>query len=204
MPTKTYAYEALDSAGATLKGTIEAESPEAVARSLSNQKLMPLDVTAAGSGMRRGLALPGIGGRTKLKDLAIFSRQFASMTSSGLTLLRSLTILEEQTAKPKLRTAIGQVRSDVQGGAMLSAAMAKHPDHFPTLMVSMIKAGEAGGFLDGALSRVAMMYEADSNLRAKIKAAMTYPVVVLCFSLLLGTGVIVFIVPVFEHMFAQL
>jgi type IV pilus assembly protein PilC len=82
--------------------------------------------------------------------------------------------------------------------------MAKHPDHFPTLMVSMIRAGEAGGFLDGALDRVAKMYEADSNLRAKIKSAMTYPVVVLIFSLLLGTGVIVFIVPVFEHMFSQL
>jgi type IV pilus assembly protein PilC len=204
MPTKTYAYAALDTGGATLKGTIEAESPEAVARSLSNQKLMPLEVTVAGAGLKRELTIPGLGGKTKLKDLAIFSRQFASMTSSGLTLLRSLTILEEQTSKPKLRAAIGQVRSDVQAGATLSGAMAKHPDHFPTLMVSMIKAGEAGGFLDGALDRIAKMYEADSNLRAKIKSAMTYPVVVLIFSLLLGTGVIVFIVPVFEHMFSQL
>jgi type IV pilus assembly protein PilC len=204
MATRTYAYAALDSGGTTLKGTIDAESPEAVARSLSNQKLMPLEVTLAGAGLKRELKIPGLGGNTKLKDLAIFSRQFASMTSSGLTLLRSLTILEEQTSKPKLRAAIGQVRSDVQAGAMLSAAMAKHPDHFPTLMVSMIRAGEAGGFLDGALDRVAKMYEADSNLRAKIKSAMTYPVVVLIFSLLLGTGVIVFIVPVFEHMFSQL
>jgi type IV pilus assembly protein PilC len=204
MVAKTFAYAALDSSGATLKGTMDAASPEAVARSLSNQKLVPLDVSQAGAGLRRELSLPGLGGGTKLKDLAIFARQFASMTSSGLTLLRSLGILEEQTSKPKLRAAIAQVRSDVQGGSTLSASMAKHPDHFPTLMVSMIKAGEAGGFLDGALDRIAKMYESDANLRSKIKAAMTYPVVVLCFSLLLGTGVIVFIVPVFEHMFAQL
>lgn len=204
MATRAYAYEALDTSGGTLKGTIEAESPEAVARSLSNQKLVPLDITTAGTGLQREISIPGLGGRTRLKDLAIFARQFASMTSSGLTLLRSLTILEDQTQKPKLRAAIGQVRNDVQGGAMLSAAMAKHPDQFPLLMISMIKAGETGGFLDGALDRVARMYEADAKLRAKIKSAMTYPLVVLGFSLLLGTGVIVFIVPIFQHMFSQL
>ena len=126
------------------------------------------------------------------------------MTSSGLTLLRSLAILEEQTSKPKLKEAIAKVRVDVQGGATLSSAMAQHPDHFPPLMVNMIKAGETGGFLDDALARIAKMYEADANLRAKIKSAMTYPVIVLIFSLLLGTGVIIFIVPVFEKMFKQL
>ena len=82
--------------------------------------------------------------------------------------------------------------------------MAKHPDHFPPLMVGMIRAGETGGFLDDALARIAKMYEADANLRAKIKSAMTYPVIVLLFSLLLGTGVIMFIVPIFEKMFANL
>ena len=86
----------------------------------------------------------------------------------------------------------------------LSTAMAQHPEHFPLLMVNMIRAGEAGGFLDEALSRMARMYEADANLRAKIKSAMTYPVIVLIFSLLLGTGVIIFIVPVFERMFKNL
>jgi type IV pilus assembly protein PilC len=126
------------------------------------------------------------------------------MTTSGLTLLRSLSILEDQTLKPKLRAAIGNVRADVQSGSTLSTAMAHHPDHFPPLMVSMIRAGETGGFLDSALTRIARMYESDANLKAKIKSAMTYPLVVLCFSLLLGTGVIVFIVPVFQHMFTQL
>ncbi|HZC74066.1 MAG TPA: type II secretion system F family protein [Jatrophihabitans sp.] len=204
MATRTFNYEALDASGNLLKGTIDAESAEAVARSLSGQNLVPLDVIRSGEGLRKDVQIPGFGGRTTLKDLAVLSRQFASMTAAGLTLLRSLAVLEDQTSKPKLRGAIGQVRADVQAGSTLSTAMAHHPDHFPTLMVSMIKAGETGGFLDGALDRVAKMYEADANLRAKIKSAMTYPMVVLIFSLLLGTGVIVFIVPVFEHMFSQL
>jgi len=132
------------------------------------------------------------------------SRQFASMTASGLTMIRALSILEDQATKPKLRQALSAIRADVQGGTPLSTAMGQHPDHFPPLMVNMIKAGETGGFLDEALARIARMYEADSNLRAKIKSAMTYPVIVLIFSLLLGTGVIIFIVPVFEKMFKQL
>jgi type IV pilus assembly protein PilC len=204
MGTKTFSYEVIDATGALLKGKIEAESAEAAANSLSDQKMVPLSVQAAGQGLQKDIKIPGFGGRTTLKDLAIFARQFASMTSSGLTLLRSLGILEEQTSKAKLRTAISQVRADVQGGTTLSNAMAQHPDQFPLLMVNMIKAGETGGFLDEALSRIAKMYESDANLRAKIKSAMTYPVIVLIFSLLLGTGVILFIVPVFEKMFAQL
>lgn len=204
MTTKTYSYEALNSAGTVVKGTIESESAESVTQTLAGQKMTPLLVAASGQGLHKELIIPGFGGRTGLKDLAVFSRQFASMMSSGLTLLRALAILEEQTLKPKLRTAITEVRTDVQGGRTLSTAMGQHPDQFPLLMVNMIRAGEAGGFLDGALDRVARMYEADANLRAKIKSAMTYPVIVLLFSLLLGTGVIIFIVPVFEKMFAEL
>jgi type IV pilus assembly protein PilC len=204
MPTKTFTYEALDSTGTLLKGSIEAESAEAVARSLSHQNMVLLDVGAPRDGLHKDINLPGFRKKTKLKDLAIFARQFASMTSSGLTMLRSLGILEEQTEKPGFRAAIGQVRAEVQAGSTLSTAMSQHPDHFPMLMVSMIKAGETGGFLDGALDRVAKMYEADWHLRSKIKSAMTYPVVVLIFSLLMGTGVIVFIVPIFEKMFTQL
>jgi type IV pilus assembly protein PilC len=204
MATKTFAYEAIDPSGAVLKGTMDSESAEQAAIQLSDQKLIPLSVGVAGQGMSKELKIPGFGGRTGLKDLAIFSRQFASMTSSGLTLLRALSILEDQIDKPKFKAAVSAVRADVQGGSTLSKAMSAHPDQFPLLMVNMVKAGETGGFLDEALSRIAKMYEADANLRAKIKSAMTYPVIVLIFSLLLGTGVIIFIVPVFEKMFAQL
>lgn len=204
MVAKTFTYEALDSAGTLQKGKIESDSAEAAASALADQRLVPLAVKGEGTGLQKDLKIPGIGGRTTLKDLAVLSRQFASMTTSGLTMLRSLAILEDQATKPKLKAALTQIRSDVQGGLPLSTAMAAHPDHFPPLMVNMIKAGEAGGFLDESLARVARMYEADANLRAKIKSAMTYPVIVLIFSLLLGTGVIIFIVPVFEKMFKNL
>jgi type IV pilus assembly protein PilC len=204
MTASMYAYEALDATGTVQKGTLTADTPEAAAATLGAQRLIPLEVKPAGQGMSRDIKLPSLRGRTTLKDLAILSRQFASMTSAGLTLLRSLAILGEQTEKPKLREAVNTVATDVQNGASLSVAMTKHPQHFPSLMISMIKAGEAGGFLDDALARIAKMYEADATLRAKIKSAMTYPVIVLIFSLLLGTGVIIFIVPVFEGMFKQL
>jgi type IV pilus assembly protein PilC len=204
MPTKTFAYEALDSTGSLMKGRIESNSAESAANTLSDQKLTPLSVELTGVGLKKDIKIPGFRSKTTLKDLAIMSRQFASMTSSGLTLLRALAILEEQTSKAKLATALGQVRTDVQAGMALSKSMSAHPDHFPLLMVNMVRAGEAGGFLDDALTRIAKMYEDDSNLRAKIKSAMTYPVIVLLFSLLLGAGVIIFIVPVFEKMFKQL
>ncbi|MGH8861891.1 MAG: type II secretion system F family protein, partial [Jatrophihabitantaceae bacterium] len=204
MTTKTYNYEAIDAAGVVVKGKIESDSPDAAAKSLANQRLVPLEISGLGTGMNKELKIPGLGGRTGLKDLAVFARQFASMTSSGLTLIRALGILEEQTEKPKFKAAVAKIRSDVQAGSTLSSSMAQHPDHFPPLMINMIRAGEAGGFLDDALSRIAKMYEADASLRAKIKSAMTYPVIVLIFSLLLGTGVIMFIVPVFEKMFKQL
>jgi type IV pilus assembly protein PilC len=203
--TKTFSYEAVDSTGAVRKGSIDSESVDAAAVALSGQKLIPLSVAAGGAGLRRDIRIPGLGRkRSSLQDLAILNRQFASMTSAGLTLTRSLGILEEQTVMPALKLALGQVRNDVQDGSSLSAAMSQHPDQFPLLMVNMIGAGETGGFLDDALSRIAKMYESDAELRAKIKSALTYPVIVLIFSLLMGTGVIIFIVPIFETMFAQL
>ena len=202
--TTTFLYEALDAQGTVHKGRILSESKDAAASTLSAQNLIPLSVEVTGQGLQKELRLPSFRGRTTVKDLAVLARQFASMTSAGLTLLRALTILAEQTEKAKLKEAISAVSQDVQEGSTLSTAMSRHPEHFPPLMISMVRAGESGGFLDDALSRIATMYEADASLRAKIKSAMTYPVIVLIFSLLLGTGVIIFIVPIFEKMFKQL
>ena len=206
MPTtKTFSYEAVDSSGAIQKGSIESESADAAAAALSGQRLIPLAVGATGAGLSRELKIPGFGAkRASLRDLAILSRQFASMTSAGLTLTRSLAILQDQTQKPVLKAAVGELKSDVQAGTSLSTAMSRHPEQFPLLMVNMVGAGETGGFLGDALDRIAKMYEADAALRAKIKSALTYPVIVLIFSLLMGTGVIIFIVPIFEKMFSQL
>jgi type IV pilus assembly protein PilC len=202
---KTFTYEAVDSSGTVRKGSIDSESADAAAAALFGQQLIPLTVAGSGAGLRRDLKMPRLGKqRPSLKDLAIMSRQFASMTSSGLTLTRSLGILESQTVRPSLKAAVGQLQTDVQAGTMLSAAMSRHPDQFPLLMVNMVGAGETGGFLSEALDRIAKMYESDAALRAKIKSALTYPILVLIFSLVMGTAVIIFIVPIFETMFSQL
>jgi type IV pilus assembly protein PilC len=126
------------------------------------------------------------------------------MTSSGLSLLRSLAILEEQTTNPKLATALRDVRRDVEGGTSLSGALGKQDRIFPRLMIAMIAAGETGGFLDQALDRIAINFEKDATLRGKIKSALTYPALVVAFSILMLVAVLVFIVPVFEKMFANL
>ncbi|WP_197704456.1 type II secretion system F family protein [Jatrophihabitans sp. GAS493] len=200
----TFDYETISPDGSRAKGKIEAKSQAAAAATLEQQGLTPLKIAEAGTGMQKEIAIPGLGGRIKTRDLAVLARQFATMTSSGMSLIRSLAILEEQNEKPKLREALRDVRTDVEGGAQLSSALAKHDRIFPQLMVAMIRAGETGGFLDGALDGIATTLEKEAALKGKVKSALTYPVIVLAFSLIMIVGVIVFIVPVFEKMFKSL
>ena len=202
--TKTYEYEVVDPRGKRSKGKLDASTESAAAAALRQQGVVALSINESGKGLQKNITIPGFGNRTTLKDLAIFSRQFATMTSSGLSLLRSLAILEEQTSKASLQKAIHDVRRDIESGLSLSVSMAKQEKTFPRLMVAMIRAGETGGFLDSALDRVATNLEKDANLRAKIKSALTYPVIVICFSLIMITGVLVFIVPIFQKMFSSL
>lgn len=201
---KTFSYEALDAQGKHTKGKIEASTDSAAAATLRQQGVTPLSLTEAGKGLQKELQIPGLSGRVTLKDLSVMSRQFATMTASGLSLLRSLAILEEQSPKPRLATALREVRRGVESGSSLSAALAKQDRVFPRLMIAMIAAGETGGFLDQALDRIATNFEKDANLRAKIKSALTYPAIVLCFSVLMVAGVLIFIVPVFSTMFHKL
>jgi type IV pilus assembly protein PilC len=202
--TRIFAYEALDASGKRTKGKVEATTDSAAAAALRAQGVTPLSVNESGRGLQKEIKIPGLGDRVSVKDLAIVARQFATMTSSGLSLLRSLAILEEQTPKPKLAKALRDVRRDVESGASLSGALGKQDRIFPRLMIAMIAAGETGGFLDQALDRIAINFEKDANLRAKIKSALTYPALVVAFSMVMLVGVLVFIVPVFEHMFANL
>jgi type IV pilus assembly protein PilC len=202
--SKSFDYVAIDGKGKRTKGKVEATTDGAAASSLRAQGVIPLSLTEAGRGLSKDITIPGLGGRIGLKDLAIFARQFATMSSSGLSLLRSLAILEEQASKPKLGIAIREVRRDVESGSSLSGAMLKQDKIFPRLMISMIAAGETGGFLDRALDRIAVNFEKDANLRAKIKSALTYPVIVVCFSIVMIVGVLTFIVPIFQNMFTNL
>ena len=202
--TKTFHYNSIDASGRKTKGTVEAPNEAAATHMLRQRGETPLEVTEAGQGLNMDLKIPGFGGKAKLKDLAVFSRQFATMTSSGMSLLRSLAILEEQTSVPPLKKAIGEVKNDVSGGISLSAAMAKHDKVFPRLMIAMIRAGETGGMIDRALEQIADSLEKDTALRGKIKSALTYPAIVLGFTFVLIAGVLIFIVPIFEAMFKSL
>src|SRR5437763_3082865 len=176
MSVATFNYSVRDRSGNLVSGTLDAESSTAVARRLKSMGYAPVSITEANAGLSKELKIPGFGGgkKIKLKDLAIFARQFATMINSGLSLLRALTILTEQTDNKRLAEVIGEVRNDVQSGNSLSGAMGKHTKVFPPLMINMAKAGEIGGFLDSVLWQVAANSESELKLVRKIKAATTY------------------------------
>jgi len=194
----TYVFKAMDAAGGRAAGEIEAETKQAVADQLRQRGLIVLDIDEKGGSAE--LSLPFMGGH-KAADLTIMTRQLATMVNSGMTILRALYILESQTENKNLAETIGEVRKDVEAGIGLSDALEKHPKTFNQLFVAMTRAGETGGMLDQALMRVADQLEAADSLRRQVKSAMTYPIVVLTFSLLVLIALLVFLVPVFEGVF---
>jgi type IV pilus assembly protein PilC len=198
-------YQVRDSSGKLLSGQLEADNQAAVVSKLKSMGYSPMRIEEVKeTGLSMQIKIPGFGGKVKLKDLAIFSRQFATMIGSGLSLIRALSILAEQTENDKLEETIEAVRDEVEAGHSLSQAMAVHDKVFPKLYVAMVRAGEAAGMLDQVLLRVANMLEADVRLRSKIKSAMTYPVIVFIMAILLSTVMLIFIVPVFTTMFEDL
>jgi type IV pilus assembly protein PilC len=202
--TLTYNYSVRDRQGKIVSGTLEAESQAVVAAKLKQMGYAPISISKHKAGMKTEINIPGFGKKVKLKDLAVMTRQFAVMINSGLSLLRSLTILAEQSENKELARVLGEVRNDVEVGTALSVAMGKHPEVFPPLMVNMTKAGEVGGFLDAVLLQIAENYEAEVKLRSKVKSAMTYPVVVFVIAILAVVGMLLFIVPIFAGMFEEL
>jgi len=203
--SRTFEYAVRNKSGKVVKGRIEAQNQAAVATRLRAMGVAPLAISeVATSGLSREIKIPGFGDKIGIKDLAIMSRQMATMINAGLSLLRALNILAEQTESKPLAKVLFQVRSDVEAGASLSASMGRHPTVFPPLMINMIKAGEVGGFLDQVLVSVAENYESEVKLRSKIKSAMTYPIVVFAMAILATAGMLLFIVPVFAGMFASL
>jgi type IV pilus assembly protein PilC len=202
--TLTYQYSVRDRTGKIVSGTLEADSQATVAAKLKQMGYAPISISQHKAGMKTEISIPGFSKRIKLKDLAVMSRQFATMINSGLSMLRSLTILAEQTENKELARVLGEVAKDVETGVALSSALAKHPDAFPPLMVNMCRAGEVGGFLDSVLLQIAENYEAEVRLRGKVKSAMTYPVVVFVMAILAVVGMLLFIVPTFAKMFDTL
>lgn len=203
--TMTFDYSVRDRSGKLVSGQLDAESQAIVANKLRQMGYAPVSISAANGGMKKDIKIPGFGEKSvKLKDLAVMSRQFATMINASLSLLRSLTILAEQTESATLRAALREVASDIESGNPLSSSLAKHPKIFPPIMVNMCKAGEVGGFLDAAMMQVAKNFEAEVKLRGKIKSAMTYPVVVGVFAVLAVIGMLLFIVPTFAKLFKTL
>jgi type IV pilus assembly protein PilC len=202
---RTYEYSVRDRNGKVVKGRIDGTNQAAVANRLRTMGLAPLTVgEVRTSGLQREITLPRLEDRVGLKDLAVMSRQVATMISAGLSLLRALSILADQTENTKLAKVLAQTRSDVEAGAALSDSLAKHAGVFPPLMINMVRAGEIGGFLEQALGSVAQNFEAEVKLRAQIKSALTYPVMVFVMAILAVIGMLLFIVPVFEQMFTDL
>ena len=203
---KEFEYKARDVSGKVVKGRVEAASEAGVVSKLRTMGVAPISISEAGTGtgLSMELSIPGMEKQPGLKDLAIMARQMATMTSSGLSLIRTLTILAEQTENKILAKSLDTVRSEVESGLSLSAAMGRQQKIYPPLMVNLIRAGETGGYLEGTLVSIAENNEADVKLRATIKSALTYPIAVLIMAFVAVIGMLIFIVPVFETMFADL
>jgi type IV pilus assembly protein PilC len=196
----TYVFKAMDLAGIKARGELEADSKQAVSDQLKQRGLIVLEIADKHASREIELAFLK---SVKASELAVFSRQLSTMISSGMSILRSLYVLEEQTEGKFLKETIVAVRKDVEAGLSLSDSMRRHPKVFSPLFVAMAQAGEAGGVLEDALLRVADQLEKDASLRRQIKSAMIYPILVIVFAVGVMMALVAFLVPVFEGVFKQ-
>ena len=197
----SYAYTAINASGLELDGQVNAPDMGAAREALRQRGLVALTLTeqaAASSGVAMAVK------KVKPKSLQVFSRQFATMIEAGLNVVTALVILEEQTEDKKLAKVVSELRADVEGGLLLSEAMARHPRIFSRLFISMVEAGEAAGILDVVLDRVAFQIEKETRIKRRVKGAMMYPLMVMSFAFLVLIGMLMFLVPIFVDIFAQL
>ena len=206
----SYAYSAINAHGAELTGEVSAPDLASAREQLRMKGLLARSIReldAAAGGAEVAVASPAAtrsGKKVKAKSLQVFSRQFATMIEAGLNVVSALVILESQTDDLALGVVIRDLRADVEAGLLLSEAMAKHPNVFSRLYVSMVEAGEAAGILDIVLDRVAFQIEKQEQIRRRVKGAMVYPTMVLIFATLVLIGMLMFLVPIFVKIFAQL
>ena len=200
MPLTDYHVMSRSRSGRLIETKMKASSEAEALAKVRKQGMTPISVEVGGQGLNREIRFGK--GRVKLKELAVFTRQFATMLDSGLPILRCLTILAEQTESRQLRDVLLQVREQVEKGDSLSESLSAH-DEFPPIMVSMVRAGEIGGFLDETMLQIAVATEAEVHLRGKIKAALTYPIAVAFIAVAITVGMLIFIVPVFANLFSE-
>jgi type IV pilus assembly protein PilC len=197
-----YAYTAINAHGLEFDGEIHAPDVAGAREQLRLRGLLAQDLRERPASGQEGLRTAFK--KVKPKTLQIFSRQFATLIEAGVNVVSSLVILEDQTDDNYFAEIVAELRADIEGGLLLSEAMARHPKVFNRLYVSMVQAGEAAGILDQVLDRVAMQIEKETQIKRRIKGAMVYPTVVLCFASLVLVGMLLFIVPIFEKIFSDL
>ena len=182
---QTFVFRAVDVAGAPARGEVEAESKQAVTDQLKQRGLIVLDIDAKGKSKEIKLEFMR---RVKLRDLAVMTRQLSTMITSGMTILRALHVLEDQTESELLKETLVAVRKDVEAGLAMSDAIERHPKVFNALYVAMIRAGESGGVMEDSLLRVSDQLEKEDELRRQVRAAMIYPAVIISFASLVRAG----------------
>jgi type IV pilus assembly protein PilC len=197
-----FAYIAINADGLELDGEIHAPDTEGAREQLRVRGLLAERLEELPASGEEGVRT--VFKKIKPKTLQIFSRQFATMIEAGLNVVGSLVILEQQTEDVYFASVVRELRADVEGGLLLSQALARHPKIFDRLYVSMVEAGEAAGILDTVLDRVAYQIEKATQLKRRVKGAMMYPTMVLTFATLVLVGLLMFLVPVFVRIFATL
>ncbi len=201
----TFDYKVRDKSGDLVEGELDGDSMALVVRRLREMGYMPISVTPKSAvNLKTEIKIPGLSDRIKLREVAVMTRQLATMVDSGLSVVRSLGILGAQVDNPELARIINEVRLDLEHGSSLSASCAKHPKAFSKLYCTLIQAGEVGGNLDDVLTDLANTIEKQAQLNKTIKSAMTYPAVVLSVMVVIFSAMIIFIVPVFQGLFKSL
>src|SRR3954447_15111563 len=203
MSATTFTFRAMDLAGAASAGEVEAESKAQVTEQLRQRGLIVLDVAEKASPVN----LEDFFKRWQsvdMRELAVFSRQFATLVASGMPMLRTLHTLEEQTQDDAIREAVAGVRADVEAGSTLEQAMERHPKVFDRLFRAMVRAGEESGRLEEALDRVAFQVEKTDALRRQVKSAMMYPALVFGFAIVVLVAIVMFVIPVFANIFKEM
>jgi len=196
-----FAYSAINAQGVVSIGELQATDLEQAREQLRQRGLLAERLNRVGEAGSAVAASPGKS--VAAKALQVFSRQFATLISAGVSVVSALVILEEQTEDDNLAVVIADVRAKVERGLLLSEAMGSHPKVFDTLYVAMVEAGEAAGVLDTVLDRVAVQIEKSEQIKRRVKSAMIYPTLVLCFATLVLTGMLMFLVPIFVKMFKE-
>jgi type IV pilus assembly protein PilC len=195
----TFRYRARDSAGALVRGSLVADNERLVKLKVTEMGYFPVSVEELKD--RAGRTLGILPRRVRHDDLVVFSWQFSAMIGSGIPLIACLGALKEQTESHELAKAIGEIRQRVQDGQSLSRSMARYPHIFSHTVISLIKAGESGGFLELALDRIAVQMDKDADLRQKVRSAFVYPVLVVGLAVSIVAFLLAFVIPVFAQVY---